>query len=487
MNLISVRFLLLFLPIVVLVHYVVKPLRMKNIILLMASIVFYACYDVKYVVFFTLSIALTYFGGLLGRKIKLKHCYMHIIALMLNFLMLLVFKYEGFVLGSIGSVLARWGYKREVPHLLLPVGLSFFIFQSSTYLLDLHKGKMQVEKDFLDYALFVSFFPTITSGPIQRARSFLPQVKARSMPSFRKIEEAVLIFLWGAFLKSVIADRIGVFTDTVYAGYAQYSGWTLFVCALLYSVQIYADFSGYSYMAIAVSKLFGFELTENFHQPYFATNIADFWRRWHISLTSWFTEYLYIPLGGNRKGTARRYINIFIVFLTSGLWHGAGWNFIVWGGIHALYQIAGHLTKPVREGICLRLNIDRKKPGYRAGQMAFIYAAAAFAWIFFRAPSLTDALGYIGRMFSAWNPWVLFDGTLFSLGLGAAEWNVLIAAVILMVIVSYIRERGGNAALLAEQNLLCKTIVFEVLIIALAIFGMYGEGYSASAFIYAGF
>lgn len=384
-------------------------------------------------------------------------------------------------------LLSGLGYQITVPKILLPVGLSFFVFQSSTYILDLCFGKIKAEHNLLDYALFVSFFPTITSGPIQRARLFLPKVKEREMPDFAKIEEATFVFLWGAFLKSVIADRLAVFTDAIYSDYTQYGGFLLIVCAFAYSVQIYVDFAGYSYMAVAIAKLFGFDLTENFHQPYFAKTIVEFWRRWHISLTSWFTEYLYIPLGGNRKGQIRRYLNILVVFLVSGLWHGAGWNFIAWGGIHAVYQIVGYLTKNARAHIRASLNIGEEKAGYQLWQRIFIFFATSFAWIFFRAPSLTAAVGYIKNMLSVWNPWVLFDKTLFSFGLDGAEWNVLVLSLIVLVVVSYFREQGKNVLTVVGQNTLCKAFLFEILIFILFVFGMYGDGYSASSFIYAGF
>lgn len=242
--------------------------------------------------------------------------------------------------------LAGGGYlasRFQLPQILLPVGLSFYVFQSTNYLLDLAKKKIEPERNFINVALFISFFPTITSGPILRASRFLPQLSEMRSVSFARFQRAVFTFLWGAFIKMMIADRIAVFTNQVYSDLENYSGLILAACAACYSIQIYCDFSGYSYMAIAVADLFGFDIPENFHQPYFATTIADFWRRWHISLTTWFTDYLYIPLGGNRKSRLRRYINIGIVFLISGLWHGAAWNFVVWGGLHAFFQIFGYL------------------------------------------------------------------------------------------------------------------------------------------------
>lgn len=490
MEFISIRFLVLFLPICLLLHSLLRPMKAKNLVLLLASLVFYACYDIKYVLFLLLSIALTYGGGIWGshvqhRKKLEKGIYLS--ALILNFLILLIFKYSQFTVGNINSIIGRWGMEITFPKLLLPVGLSFIIFQSSTYLLDLYHGKTEVEKNLLDYSLFVSFFPTITSGPIQRSKKFLPQVHQRNLPNFKEVQSAVVMFMWGACLKMILADRLALFTNAVYAAHTNYEGWILIICALAYSIQIYADFSAYSYMAIAISRLFGFKLDDNFRQPYLSLTISDFWRRWHISLTSWFTDYIYIPLGGNRRGVLRTYVNIAIVFLVSGLWHGAGWSFIVWGGIHAVYQIVGRLTKPSREKLYNRMGINRNTVGYRLWQRIFIFLIVSFAWIFFRAESFHQAISFIHQMVSVWNPWVLFDKSLFQIGLSPVEWNIIFVALATLLAVSLCCEQQRDDFKLTAQNFLCRVFLFELMFVALIVFGMYGEGYSASSFIYAGF
>ena len=240
-------------------------------------------------------------------------------------------------------------------------------------------------------------------------------------------------------------------------------------------------------MAIAVAKLFGFHLDENFRQPYFAVSISDFWHRWHISLTSWFTEYLYFPLGGNRKGKARRFLNIFIVFLVSGLWHGAAWSFVFWGILHAIFQIVGHLTQDKRTYIVKRLHIDQTTASYRVCQRICVFVIATFAWIFFRASNISEALGFIRRMFTEWNPWVLFDGSLFNVGLTPFDWNICWISILILVAVSVFREKGYPLQSVIRQPVFVRVLVWWALLFGCLLFGIYGETYDAASFIYAGF
>lgn len=340
---------------------------------------------------------------------------------------------------------------------------------------------------FADYLLFVSFFPTITSGPIQRSTDFLPEVRKRKSLSFEQFQGAAFTFLWGATLKMIIADRINIFTNAVFSSFSSIGGGINLVGALLYSLQIYADFSGYSYMAIAVAELFGYHLKENFRQPYFATSISDFWKRWHISLTSYFTDYLYIPLGGNRKGKIRQYLNIMIAFLVSGLWHGAGAAFIVWGALHGIYQVVGRLTKPMRERAAARLGFSRETASYRVWQRICVFLLTSFAWIFFRKAYLKSAILFVWQMFTIRNPWVFFDGTLLNFGLTFIDWTILYISFTVWTAVSILRERGHSVQDFVRQNPPVKVVVFTLAVTALAVFGIYGEGYSAASFIYAGF
>lgn len=494
MSFTSYEFLLVFFPAVLLLCWAsFRHIRIQNVVLLAASVIFYACFDVRSLLPLALCTLITYAGGLLIHACRQDACsarlarVAYISALVLNFSILLVCKYTGFLLNNVNAVLAPFGKSISIPAILLPVGLSFFIFQSSSYLFDLWKGKLaEPERSLVRYGLFVSFFPSITSGPIQRGPALLPQIRKRALPTFARVQEAILIFLWGAFLKMVIADRLALFVDAVYGSISQYEGFVLIACAAAYSIQIYADFAGYSYMAIGVAALLGFSLPENFHQPYLAGSVASFWRRWHISLTSWLTEYLYIPLGGSRKGVLRRYINIAVVFLVSGLWHGASWNFVVWGGLHALFQIIGYLTRDLRESLCARFKINRSGTVHVWFQRLFVFFLTSFAWIYFRAPSLRDALLFIKRI-PVFNPWVLFDASLFHIGLSGGEWVLLIFLLAIFFAVSLCRERGVTCRDIVRQHPVIRVLIFWFLLFSVLILGIYGGEYSASAFIYAGF
>ncbi len=492
MSFTELSFLLLFLPITFLAYNLCRgKWILQNLVLLLASGYFYYCYGIGNLLVLLLCILLTYFGGLLGSRLLTDRPRagkrILVGTAVLNLLILGFFKYALFALTNVNLLLSTFGGAIPLPEIALPIGLSFFIFQSSSYLFDLKNGKVAPEKNFINYAVFVSFFPTIVSGPIQKSRDFLPKLRTERKIAYRDVQRALMIFLWGVFVKMVIADRVAIFTAEVFDHYTEHGGFVLAIAAVMYSIQIYADFAGYSYMAIACGVLFGFEMQDNFNQPYFGKSIVDFWRRWHISLTSWFREYLYFPLGGNRKGTFRKYLNVMIVFLVSGLWHGSSWNFVVWGFIHAVYQIVGTLTQAPREKLYGKLKIDMKSPIYRVWQSVWVFLLATFAWIFFRITSIKDGIGFVARMFTEWNPWVLFDKSLFELGLSAQEWNVLLASLALLLAVSFLREKGIRADRIVEQKLPIRWAVYLLLIAAIVVFGIYGPGYSANNFIYAGF
>lgn len=480
MSFVNLQFWALFLPLCFLAYAVMKSAKGQNAVLLLASLIFYASYDFKYLLLLLACTAISYLGGLLG----VRNRRIYIAAGVLNLAVLLVFKYTGFVLGSIQSLT---GLNFSLPEILLPVGLSFYVFQSCSYLFDLYNGKLEPERDIIAYALFVCFFPTVVSGPIQKGRELLPQIRQKRVVSYEKFSFFLLVFLWGAFLKLVIADRLALMTDRLFLEYYDYTGAILMVNSLAYTFQIYTDFAGYSYMAIAVARLFGFELRDNFWQPYLATDIHSFWRRWHISLTSWFTEYLYFPLGGSRKGTARRYVNIFIVFLVSGLWHGAAWSFVLWGALHGFYQVFGHITRPWRSAIYDRLGIDRSKAAFRLGQRFVTFSLVSFAWIFFRSENLAKALVYCRNMLRGFAPWTLFDGSLTAFGIGGADWAILLFALASLGIVSALREKGYDSGCILKQGMAARALLCWAMFMVILVFGVYGGEYSASAFIYAGF
>lgn len=313
---------------------------------------------------------------------------------LLGLLPLLIFKYYNFLNDSLTTGLAAVGLKFSMPGLnwAVPVGISFFTFQAVGYMLDVYHGRVKAEKNLLDYVLFVSFFPQVTSGPISTAEELMPQIKAAHQFDYEQGKQGLKYLLWGMFIKLVIADRLGLFVDTVYANYVHYSGATCFLASVFYTLQIYCDFAGYSLMAIGIARTLGFNLIDNFRRPYLAVSITDFWKRWHISLTRWLTRQVYIPLGGSRCSKAKTYWNIFVTFLVSGIWHGANWTFIVWGIIHGALQIIEKALGWQR--------YEGNNWAVKAFRICVTFLLVSFAWVFFRMPSIGDAFGVIGRMFT---------------------------------------------------------------------------------------
>ena len=325
-----------------------------------------------------------------SRKRRLAWCFA-----LLGILPLLVFKYYNFLNDSLTEGLAAVGLKFALPGLnwAVPVGISFFTFQAVGYMLDVYHGRVKAEKNILDYILFVSFFPQVTSGPISTAEELMPQIKATHKFDYEQGKQGLKFLLWGMFIKLVIADRLGLFVDTVYANYVHYNGTTCFVASVFYTLQIYCDFAGYSLMAIGVARTLGFNLINNFRRPYLAVSITDFWKRWHISLTRWLTRHVYIPLGGSRCSKQRTYWNIFVTFIVGGIWHGANWTFIVWGGMHGVLQIV--------EKTFGWQKYEGNNWIVKTVRIFVTFLLVNFAWIFFRMPKISDAYGLIANMFSS--------------------------------------------------------------------------------------
>jgi D-alanyl-lipoteichoic acid acyltransferase DltB (MBOAT superfamily) len=338
-----------------------------------------------------------------------------IIGVILGLLPLLFYKYFNFINEQVYELLSLFGLRYELKGLnwAVPVGISFFTFQAIGYVWDVYYKRINAERDFLTYALFISFFPSILSGPINKAALVIPQLKnLRPYFDYAKAVEGLKMILWGMFMKVVVADRMGLYVDTVLPNYMNYTGITCFAASIFYTIQIYGDFAGYSLMAIGIGKTLGFELTENFRRPYFAVSVTEFWRRWHISLSTWLKDYVYIPLGGSRCSKIRNYWNIFVTFLVSGIWHGANWTFIVWGIWHGLFQI-------------LEKMLGQQKCNYgwlgKSIKILVTFLLVNFAWIFFRMPTLGDACGVIARIFDTSLPMTFFSDsmtTMFFMVLG---------------------------------------------------------------------
>lgn len=489
---------LVFFPIVVLIYWVM-PKKIRYIWLLVASYYFYMGWNAKYALLIGVSTIITYLCGVGiemvaikdGARMKTRQKWIIATGFFTNLGILFSFKYYGFFLDNLNRVLAACHLEIIPNHFdfLLPVGISFYTFQALGYIVDVYRGDIKAERNILRYALFVSFFPQLVAGPIERSGNLLKQIQEvplKKNPGFRTVVNGLIVMLYGLFLKMVIADRISILVDEVFGHVYLYGTVELVVAAVGFAIQIYCDFGSYSLIAIGAAQVLGFTLMENFNTPYFARSIKDFWRRWHISLSSWFRDYLYIPLGGNRCSRGRKYFNIMVTFLVSGLWHGANWTYVIWGGLHGLYQVIGQILMPIRKKAVQALQIRTDCSSYKWGQMFVTFALTTFAWIFFRADSMSDAALYIQRMFTEWNPWTLFDGQLYALGLNRVEMKVFIVALVGMFLVDLIsyQKKMRIDIYLEQQNLLFQWLVAILLIVSVLVFGKYGPAIASNQFIY---
>jgi D-alanyl-lipoteichoic acid acyltransferase DltB (MBOAT superfamily) len=502
---------LIFFPLVVMLYFAI-PYRGRYLWLLVASYYFYMAWNPKYAMLIAFSTVITYLSGLLmGRenqllenlaagtpetlrlsvnhykKVLFRKKLWVFLSMAINLTILFLFKYFDFFMDNLNRVLGKFGMEFIDPgfDVILPVGISFYTFQALSYTMDVYRGDIYVERNFFKYALFVSFFPQLVAGPIERSKNLLVQISRRHYFDYQRVKNGLLLMLWGFFLKLVIADRVAIIVNTVYNDYEKYQGLVLVLATLAFGVQIYCDFASYSLIAKGSAQVMGFKLMDNFNQPYFARSIGEFWHRWHISLSTWFRDYLYIPLGGNRKGTFRKYINIMIVFLVSGLWHGANWTFVIWGFLHGAFQVVGQITRPIKEKYRDFFGIDPNRGSYKLGQILITYGLANFAWIFFRAPNVTAAFGIIKNMVSTWNPWIFTDGTLYTLGLTVGSLWAGLVALCILIGVSIAQYNGiGIRQRFERQGLVFRWVISLGLIFSIIIFGIYGPGYSASQFIY---
>ena len=487
----SIDFLVFF-PIVAIVYFLV-PQKIKHIWLLITSYYFYMCWNAKYALLILFSTLVTYFAGIVLERIKSIKRSEHqkilmknltlICCLLLNLLVLFYFKYFNFCFSLLSDVLLKANIELSVStfDIILPVGISFYTFQALSYTLDVYRDEIHAESNLFYYALFVSFFPQLVAGPIERSGNLLGQLRKPARFNAKQTRDGLLLMLWGFFLKIVLADRIAIFVDTVYGDCHTYGGCYLIVATMLFAVQIYCDFAGYSVIAMGTAKILGIDLMDNFNAPYFVTSVAAFWRNWHISLK----DYLYIPLGGGRKGKLRRYINKLIVFLVSGLWHGADLSFVVWGGLNGLYQIIGEISQPARERIIKAFRLNRENVSHKVVQGLFTFVLVDFAWIFFRASTVTDAIEIVRQMFRVSNAAVLFDGSLYECGLNSKNFLVMGVSIGILAFADICKCKGivlRNK--IANQDSWFQWLLFAVSIGAILTFGIWGPEYNQVNFIY---
>lgn len=487
----SVDFLVFF-PLVTLVFFII-PRKIRYIWLLAASYYFYMCWNAKYALLLLASTLTTWLAGWLVHAFKQKALKQLSVAVcvLVNMGILFYFKYFNFFIDSCNKVFGRLNMELidKTVDVLLPVGISFYTFQALGYIVDVYRERIEPEKNPLRYALFVSFFPQLVAGPIERSENLLKQVREidrKKIWNYQNVASGLTLMVWGLFVKMVIADRVAILVDTVFNSYYSYGTVGLAAGAIGFALQIYCDFMGYSTIAVGAAKVMGFELMENFNTPYFAVSVGDFWKRWHISLSTWFRDYLYIPLGGNRHGKLRKYINLFVTMAVSGLWHGASWTYVIWGGLHGIYQVAGDLTRSLRNKIYELGHVKVKSFSFQLGQMITTFVLVDLAWIFFRANSVTDALNYCRRLFTKWDPWSFFNGEIYTLGLDRFEFNVLMVSVICLFLVDLLRyfKKQTVEVFLQEQCVWFRWGVIIALVAAVLVYGIYGINFESAQFIY---
>lgn len=489
----SIDFLLFF-PLVTAIYFLL-PHRTRWVWLLIASYYFYMCWNAKYALLIALSTLITYASGLLihrterisdvGRRERLKKLWVFL-SFASNLAILFFFKYFGFFLDNLATGLALAGiaFKRPAFDMVLPVGISFYTFQALSYTMDVYRREVKPERNPFRYALFVSFFPQLVAGPIERSKNLLGQLYERHTFEPDRVREGLLLMLWGMFEKIVIADRLAMLVDYVYGNYTELPGAAVVLATVFFAFQIYSDFAGYSHIAIGAAQVMGFTLMENFRQPYLAQSVGEFWRRWHISLSTWFRDYLYIPLGGNRKGWLRKQFNLMLTFLVSGLWHGANWSFVVWGGLNGAYQVIGEILAPLREGVCRAIHINREWFLCRLVRTMFTFCLVDFTWLFFRAQSFSAARGMLAHAVRNFQLSSL-TRQLFSLELDAPNFLVALVCLGVLLCADLLRERYGPLrSCITRQVLPVRWVIYLCAVLAVLIFGVYGPEYSARAFAY---
>lgn len=482
---------LLFFPVVVCLYFII-PKRLKNLWLLIVSYYFYMQWNMKYALLLAGSTLITYVGGLLieslrtkGKEVPAKACLG--ITFGLNLFILFFFKYINFAIDNVNRLAAAIHVETEFEHfdILLPVGISFYIFQALSYSMDVYRGEVKATRNLLKYALFVSFFPQLVAGPIERSKNLLGQFDKEHKFSVENVRRGLLMMAWGLFVKMVIADNIAPTVDQVFGNYDGFSGIEIILAVMLFAVQIYGDFAGYSLIAIGSAKILDFQLMDNFKSPYCAASVSEFWKRWHISLTSWFRDYLYIPLGGNRKGIIRKHINTFIIFFVSGLWHGAAWNYIAWGALNGIFMIIEQLTANFRKKVRDRFLVDTNRFSYKFATRLTTVVLVDFTWLFFRANSIGDAFRMIMKCIYFPAPERLGGLVFLSMGMTTQVTVVVILSMILLAIVDIMQYKGIDVvSFVFSQGAWFRYVVYAGLLLGILLFGVYGNLYEQTQFIY---
>ena len=478
-------------------HYIKKN-WVSQVLLLVASLYFYMCAKPVYVVFLLISILITWTSGLLmeGRSVARKRLVL-VLSLVSNLGILFFFKYYNFFAKTLSSLssLAQMPVDMPTLNILLPIGISFYTFQVLGYAIDVYKGKINAEHNFLTYALFVSFFPQILSGPIGRAGPLIPQFKVNHEFEYQRVTDGLKIAAWGMFKKVVIADRLAQYVSNTYDNAYSTSGLSLLIAMLFYSFQILCDFSGYSDMAQGTAKVLGFNIIANFRRPYFAKSVADFWHRWHISLSTWFRDYIYFPLGGSRVKRHRLYFNIMVTFIISGLWHGSAWNFIIWGFLLGVFQVCGNATRGICGNVRKTIGIRDDSRLLAYWRICFTFTLISITWVFFRNSSIKRAVFILKHVctvplecitlvrqqfFGVKTGQASILSGIIPQDFGTVNFVLSLLVIFLVVLVDALQRTKPGVNRIREMPVVLRWSIYFILIMGILLFGMFGK----SEFIY---
>ncbi len=483
----SLNFVIFF-PIVLIIYRLI-PSRFRRLWLLLASWFFCACFDPRCLIVLLFITLVTYVGGLLLKKTGNNRAVFNCTAA-LCFLTFGIIKYLGFITNNLNAILAQLHISLSIPafSLFIPAGISFYTFKGISYVADVYRGQEEAESSFLCHALFISFFPQLVAGPIDRASSLLRQIKEPVRFNEEDFKTGALLMLFGYFEKLMVADRISIIVDRIYDDHMSYSGAAIVLATICYGIQIYTDFAGYSYISIGAARILGFKVADNFRQPYLAAGIRDFWRRWHISMSSWFRDYVYISLGGNRNGRWRKLLNNMITFLLSGLWHGGAWNYVVWGGLHGLYNIVSELTSGYRKRLSEKLGIKENTFGRKLFRVIMTFIIVDYAWMFFRAGSLSNAISMTGQIINDFSLYTISAEFIKELGTTGAMLNSLILSIVCVFFVDILHERGFSIVKwLEEQGIIFRWLCYMAAVFVVILGAVQNLGQNSNAFIYFNF
>src|SRR5690606_5070408 len=451
--------------------YFVLPYKLRWFLLLVSSCYFYMAFVPMYILILGFTIVIDYFAGIYIEKSEGKRRKLFLIfSLIANIGVLAVFKYYNFINDNLTFLLQEFGMQNPVPYLsiLLPIGLSFHTFQAMSYTIEVYRGHQAAERNFGIYSLYVMFYPQLVAGPIERPQNLLYQFRKNFDFDYERVVDGLKLMLWGLFKKIVIADRLAIYVDSVYNNPYQHHGLTFALATFFFAFQIYCDFSGYSDIAIGAARVMGFKLMTNFNRPYFARNISEFWKRWHISLSTWFKDYLYISMGGNKVSIPRWYFNLFIVFLVSGLWHGANWTFIIWGALNGFYLVFAIITRKFRDKMNKLSGIEKIPWLNHTFQILTAFVLTCFAWIFFRANNVNDAFHIVKEI-------TKFNGPVFYDSISVMSFTVLCVIMLLFVEIK-MEYYKGKFSFFNNRNVVVMYMSYATLIIILLLMGVFDGG-----------